>query len=51
MRVLEIILTMSALLLMFSFVSGKLFLKVKLVLSAISIILCAVQLWIEGYRL
>lgn len=50
MRVLEIILTVSALLLMFSFVSGKLFPKVKLVLSSISITLCAAQLWIEGYR-
>lgn len=50
MRVLEIILTVSALLLMFSFVSGKGVLKVKIALTAVSGTLCAAQLGLEGYR-
>ncbi|WP_042216175.1 alpha/beta hydrolase family protein [Paenibacillus borealis] len=50
MRVLEIILTVSALLSMFSFVSGKGVLKVKIALTAVSGTLCAAQLGFEGYR-
>ncbi|MEK4005463.1 alpha/beta hydrolase family protein [Paenibacillus sp. FSL H3-0333] len=50
MRVLEIILTVSTLLFMLSFVFRKLPLKVQMGLTAVSITLCAAQLWFEGYR-